>query len=221
MDSEEAKKVRQALIKQIEGMDIPESQKQDTITKISQMPPNDLEKYLGPKCVFCGIASKQMQAFRLAENEEALVVLEINPMAKGHSMLIPKKHLALADFSPEIYDLLQQTIQVMKEKLNPVEINVSSNNIEGHTVINILPLSGKESGKREKANPEDLKKLEDMLRFQAKKPGEKEKKHKEEPKEEKKEAKAEEKEEGPEPKIIETDKSEPEIIIEKSPIRIP
>jgi histidine triad (HIT) family protein len=203
-------------------MDIPESQKHDTISKISQMPPDELEKYLGPKCIFCGIAQKQMQAFRIAENDDAVVVLELNPMTKGHVMLIPKKHVAVSELSSGTYDLLQQTLKILKERLKPIEINISSSQIEGHTVLNILPLSGQESGKREKANPEDLKKLEDMLKFKPTKSEEKEKLIKEEetkPEEEKHEKTEEEKK--PKEVVMETGKSEPEIIIEKSPIRVP
>ncbi len=36
-----------------------------------------------------------MQSYKLDENKSSLAVLEINPLSKGHSIVIPKKHQAI------------------------------------------------------------------------------------------------------------------------------
>jgi len=200
LSSEEVEKVKQALLNQIEGMDISEDEKDKAAARISQMTPEQLESFVKPKCIFCGISQGQIESFKLAENSEAVVVLEINPMSKGHSLLIPKKHVSLAEFPMNVYELLQETIKNLKAKLSPKEISISSSEAQGHVMINILPLSGNETGKREKASKEQLEELIRLLRFEAKKESELKLQPKPEVKQELK---------------------EPEVIIEKAPVRVP
>jgi histidine triad (HIT) family protein len=45
-------------------------------------------------CIFCKIASKEIPADVIYENEDVLAFLDIRPISKGHSLLIPKKHSA-------------------------------------------------------------------------------------------------------------------------------
>lgn len=203
LSQEETERVRQALINQIESMDISEDEKDKAIAKISEMPPEHLESFVKPKCIFCSISQGQTESFKLAENPEAVIVLEINPLSKGHSLLIPKKHVTMVGFSMKIYELLQEAIKNIKAKLNPKEISISSSETQGHTIINILPLSGNETGKREKASKEQLEELAQLLKFEAKK---EEQEFKPQPKPEVKQ---------------ESKPREPEIMIEKAPVRIP
>jgi histidine triad (HIT) family protein len=43
-------------------------------------------------CVFCGIVAGVKYEDKIWEDEEFLAVLDINPCAKGHLLVIPKKH---------------------------------------------------------------------------------------------------------------------------------
>lgn len=44
-------------------------------------------------CIFCKIAAKDMQADIVAENDEFLAFNDINPRAKHHFLIIPRKHI--------------------------------------------------------------------------------------------------------------------------------
>ncbi len=44
-------------------------------------------------CLFCKIASKEMSADLVSENEEFVAFNDINPRAKHHILIIPKKHI--------------------------------------------------------------------------------------------------------------------------------
>ncbi len=44
------------------------------------------------RCVFCAIRDGHVPAIRLAENEGALAVLDINPINNGHTLVIPRTH---------------------------------------------------------------------------------------------------------------------------------
>lgn len=45
-----------------------------------------------PNCIFCKIISKEIPAQVVYEDEHSIAFLDIHPVAKGHTLLIPKKH---------------------------------------------------------------------------------------------------------------------------------
>ena len=47
-----------------------------------------------PECIFCRIASRQVQAAILYEDEHCLVFRDTNPQAPVHLLVIPRKHIA-------------------------------------------------------------------------------------------------------------------------------
>lgn len=88
-------------------------------------------------CVFCKIINNQIESKKIYENEKVLIILDINPIAKGHALVIPKKHFEnIFDIDEEdlreIISVAKRMSLDMKEKLNA----------EG---INILHASGKEA----------------------------------------------------------------------------
>ncbi|HNR90028.1 MAG TPA: HIT family protein [Spirochaetota bacterium] len=46
-----------------------------------------------PTCVFCDIVAGTAPARIIMENELSMVILDINPYAKGHCLVIPKRHV--------------------------------------------------------------------------------------------------------------------------------
>jgi len=45
-------------------------------------------------CVFCKIVAGQLGAARVWESESVLAFLDINPVAEGHTLVIPRSHAA-------------------------------------------------------------------------------------------------------------------------------
>ena len=45
------------------------------------------------KCIFCDIAEGKAEAYRIYEDDHSLGILDINPFAKGHCLLISKRHV--------------------------------------------------------------------------------------------------------------------------------
>ena len=43
-------------------------------------------------CIFCAIAAGEIPCFKVYEDERVLAYLDINPFAKGHTLVIPKGH---------------------------------------------------------------------------------------------------------------------------------
>lgn len=47
-----------------------------------------------PDCVFCRIVAGEAEAHRILEDAQSLALLDINPLARGHCLVIPKRHVA-------------------------------------------------------------------------------------------------------------------------------
>lgn len=43
-------------------------------------------------CIFCKIVNKEIPCYQVYEDENFLAFLDINPLAPGHTQVIPKKH---------------------------------------------------------------------------------------------------------------------------------
>ena len=53
-------------------------------------------------CIFCRIADKQIPTEILYEDDLCMIFPDINPAAKTHLLIIPKKHIAtIAGLAPE------------------------------------------------------------------------------------------------------------------------
>lgn len=43
-------------------------------------------------CIFCDVVAGRAPAYRVHQNEHALVILDINPLAEGHCLVLSKRH---------------------------------------------------------------------------------------------------------------------------------
>jgi histidine triad (HIT) family protein len=71
------------------------------------------------QCIFCKIVNREVQAFRIFEDERLLGVLDINPLTKGHMLLFPKQHFQLLTEMPE--ELIAHLGQVSKWIANSLQ----------------------------------------------------------------------------------------------------
>jgi histidine triad (HIT) family protein len=54
------------------------------------------------ECIFCKILAGELPAQAIAENERAYAFADINPATRGHSLVIPRTHVAdIHEISPE------------------------------------------------------------------------------------------------------------------------
>ena len=87
-------------------------------------------------CIFCKIISKDVPAKILYEDEYSISFLDAFPVAKGHTLVVPKKHFAqIQDMSSDINQKLFDTVHKMITKIDSVK---------GSTLV--LIHNGKDSG---------------------------------------------------------------------------
>lgn len=63
-------------------------------------------------CVFCDIVAGEAEAFVLASDPHAVAFLDINPLASGHCLVVPTRHVA---------DLLEGGAQVLTDVAPVIE----------------------------------------------------------------------------------------------------
>ena len=65
-------------------------------------------------CIFCRIVAGKLPCTRIYEDDEVLAFLDIGPIVKGHTLVIPKAHAeSLADIPPEQLDRVMRAAQTV------------------------------------------------------------------------------------------------------------
>lgn len=57
---------------------------------------------VSPDCIFCGIVAGDVASTTIAETERAVAFMDINPVTRGHALVIPRAHATdLLDVAPD------------------------------------------------------------------------------------------------------------------------
>jgi len=175
LNEEQAKKIKQEILKQIESF--PENQRNQAREQIEAMSPDELEQFLiknkmmkeageeietgKQECVFCLILQGKVPSYKLDENSSSLAILEINPLSKGHSLVISKNHDKLSN---QAFSLANKISKKIKSRLKPEEIKIESGKALGHELINIIPIYKNIKLEKKKADEKELILLQDKLK---------------------------------------------------------
>ncbi len=84
-------------------------------------------------CIFCKIAAGEIPAHKVYEDDNVFAFLDINPVTKGHTLVIPKKHYNnIFEIDEKDAGLLYQGVvlvsKLLKKNLNIENLNVLNNN---------------------------------------------------------------------------------------------
>jgi histidine triad (HIT) family protein len=104
-------------------------------------------------CIFCKIVKGEIPCFKIYEDDRVLAFLDINPIAEGHTLIIPKRHaenlweIPGEDLSA-IHLASQKIIYAIKEALSPTGVAVLQLNGRGvnqvvmHYHLHLMPRTG-------------------------------------------------------------------------------
>lgn len=101
-------------------------------------------------CIFCKIANGQIPSATVYEDDDFKVVMDIAPAAKGHCLIIPKKHMAdlleiADDTAAKALKLASRIARAQKKALKCDGINLLQNTGEAagqsvfHLHIHMIP----------------------------------------------------------------------------------
>ena len=161
MDSKEAEQVKEKLLKNIDSASLPPERAAVLKRQILSMDDEQLKQFMNKsssECIFCSILNGKIKSYVIGESEDAKAVLEINPISKGHVLIIPKEHILVKDFSENILNFAKNIAKEIKEKLMPKDVELASVDIQDHGLINLIPIYNNEGieSERYKASTNEL-----------------------------------------------------------------
>ncbi len=168
LSSEQADQIKQHLLTQLNSF--PEDKQEQIKQQILSMTVEDVEEFVKEnqldhlqQCVFCSIAEGKLPSYKIDENAENIAVLEINPLTKGHTLIIPKEHAPKNATSAK--ELAKKVSERIKFFLKPKTFKINSLKIMDHPVIEIIPVYGEDLSKLQKvkASEEELSNLQSEL----------------------------------------------------------
>lgn len=68
---------------------------------------------MAEECIFCKIVSGELPSYKVYEDEDVLAILDTTPVAKGHTLVLSKKHYV--DVFDVDYQVLEKIAVVAKE----------------------------------------------------------------------------------------------------------
>lgn len=91
-------------------------------------------------CIFCKIVAGTIPSTRVYEDDQTLAFMDIGPVVKGHTLVIPKQHIdPLTAASPETLARLMTVIQkVMRAQIKGLKADG----------VNVFQANGKAAGQQ-------------------------------------------------------------------------
>ncbi len=101
-------------------------------------------------CTFCQLVQNPDQLLLVGETENFYAWLDIQPRAKGHTMVVPKEHIgSVIDFSPGVWDeamrLTREVVEKAKKGLGAdgasitINIDEAGGQMLEHAYIQVFP----------------------------------------------------------------------------------
>ena len=130
--------------------------------------------------IFTKIANGEIPSYKVAESEDYYAFLDISPLAKGHTLVIPRKveddyifHLDAKTYEG-LWAFARKVAQALKEVVPCQRVGVAVLGMEvPHTHIHLVPLQSEADldfrKERPKISPEEMKAVADaaFARFQS------------------------------------------------------
>lgn len=97
--------------------------------------------------IFTKIITGELPSYKVAENEDFIAFLDINPNAKGHTLVVPKKeenkifdlskddYSSLMDFSYRIAKALEKSVDCKRIGMSAVGLEVP------HIHVHLIPIN--------------------------------------------------------------------------------
>ena len=174
---EEAEEIKKQLLTQAENL--PNENKEQIKQHIESLNEEQLEDFLkqnniqtsdqgisqqsSEKLIFESIIKEEIPSYKIAENNKSIAILELNPLSKGHSIIIPKQKTTIEKLPKLVLSLAQEIAKKLKLKLKPEDIKIETFSFQDYPAINVIPIYKNTPLKKEKAEEGELKKLQNKL----------------------------------------------------------
>jgi len=91
-------------------------------------------------CIFCKIRDGKIPSYEVYQDDNVLAFLDITQGTKGHTLIIPKKHIKniyeLDEITAqEIFKVVPKIANALKKAFNPIGMNIINNNDAPHQSV--------------------------------------------------------------------------------------
>jgi histidine triad (HIT) family protein len=170
LTQEQIKELKAQLSEQIQHLSEP--QKSAAQKQIEDLSAEALEELVrqqqernsgNEKTIFRMLVDGDVPAVKADENSSALAILEINPISKGHMIIVPKKEVSSEQEMPEeIVKFAEVLSKKIALELKAKKVEIIPETKFGEQIINLLPIYNSPlnlKSPRKKASKEDLEKI--------------------------------------------------------------
>ncbi|HIG52167.1 TPA: HIT domain-containing protein [Candidatus Pacearchaeota archaeon] len=174
LTEEQIIELKKQLSEQIKNL--PEDQKKQAQDQIDSMTSDALESMLKQQQekqqIFRQIVEGKIPSKKIAENEDALAILDIKPISKGHTLIIPKIAVKKAkDISQNTFNLAKEVVKQAHEKLDTESAEILTQFNFGEIIINVIPIYDKSlnlDSPRTEISEEELEKISQKMKLEKK-----------------------------------------------------
>ena len=127
---------------------LPDQQKALALQQIDNLSPEAVEKLVeqqqeknsSKKSIFRLIADREINSEVVEETATGIAVLDINPIAPGHTLIIPKKQVERATKLPTtLFQLGKRIGQRIQKKLKASSIELATQEAFDEAIIHVIP----------------------------------------------------------------------------------
>ena len=115
-------------------------------------------------CLFCKVIKGDLPSYKIYEDEFTFAFLDIHPINRGHTLVVPKEHYAnMFDAPAETFAHVMKTVHLLapkiKQSVGSEGINIGINNdkaagqIVYHLHVHIIPRWGDDGHAQWHGNP--------------------------------------------------------------------
>lgn len=173
---EQVREVKKQILMQVK--DYPEDKRNAIEAQIDAMDAEELESFVkeqmgrpqggggqergggSQKGIFRMISDGEVPSRKVAESKDAIAVLDIRPVTKGHCVIIPKNAVGdLRVLPSSIFSLAKILGKKIVSKLNASNIEIQTEKKFGEVIINVIPVYDSPvslNSKRYEASEEEL-----------------------------------------------------------------
>lgn len=171
LTQEEIKELKDQLKEQVKNL--PEDKKAQALKQIESLSPEALESMVKQqnsqsKPIFRSIVDKEIPSKIIDENKQAIAALDIKPISKGHTIIIPKNAVKDAKLIPtQCFTLAKKVAKRISSKLKSKGFEIQTQFSFGEVIINVIPIYDKSlniNSPRENSEEKELELLYQQLR---------------------------------------------------------
>lgn len=93
---------------------------------------------MGSDCIFCRIVAGELPAHKVYEDDRVLAFLDIGPIVKGHTLVIPKEHYERITDTPD--PVVAEVMRVVRRVAVALTAGLGADG------LNVTQANGKEAG---------------------------------------------------------------------------